>query len=359
MNNKKPFKVLIVDDLEINVGILEHIVSSEGYEPIGALSVSEALELMNKDMPQLILSDYSMPDMNGIEFCKLLKGNPKTREIPFMLITVADSSDVKKTAFEAGVADYISKPFERTEVIMRIRNQLDNYKAKQEIVEHNRMMHKVIAEQKAHVRKEQENLVLALAKVIEGTDSDRKAKLSRISYNSRILAQSLQLTEEFEKEANDEFVDIISVASRLYDIGCLMAPTVNGDKEAFSIDIEMQIREGETLLKEIAGIGSDSPFLDMAVSIAGYRHANWDGSGYPAVKGSSIPLAARIVSIVDDFDKALLGKPDQESALDDAVNEVINRSGMFYDPGIVKVFAKITKQIKFPLNKREDETSDN
>lgn len=349
---RNPERVLIVDDIEINVEILSSIIRSEGYEPVCALNVKEALDMMNHDMPQLILSDYSMPGMNGVEFCKLLKKNPKTRNIPFILITVANSSEVTRTAFEAGAVDYIPKPFERMEVVMRIKHQMENYRAKQEIVEHNRRMHKVIAEQKMLVEKEQENLLNALAKVVQGIDPEMGAYLERIGYNSRILAQSLQLTENYEQEVNDEFADTIYTAAKLHDIGALSLSdgmAQEGGVCGRSNDGEYEqchTCKGAKLLRDI-GTNSSSLFLKMAVAIAQYHHAHWDGTGYPSgVKEINIPLAARIVMLVCDFDGEQRKRAGEQTALEDAVKAVCERSGTIHDPEMIKVFAKIAKQLK-------------
>ncbi len=107
---KEPPKILIVDDISVNVEILETIIEAEGYKAYGALSVQEALDIMNETRPDLILSDCFMPGMNGLEFCRLLKSNARTRDIPFIFITVGDSSEEKREAFSAGAADFIPKP---------------------------------------------------------------------------------------------------------------------------------------------------------------------------------------------------------------------------------------------------------
>lgn len=354
-NRKTPEKILIVDDLEINIGILENIIRVEGYEPLCALNVQEAMEIMNRVMPQLILSDYTMPGMNGVEFCRLLKKNPRTRDIPFILITVADSSDVKKTAFEAGVVDYITKPFERLEVVMRINNQMSSFRAKQEIEEHNRMMHRVIEEQKALVEKEQENLLLTLTKVMEKRNPEMGSHLERVGYNCRILAQSLQLTEQYEQEIGDDFVEIIATSAKLHDIGALVIPDGRtkedqGESAADSAkDAQLCIQEGVGLLEEIAAQSSMSRFLEMAISIAKFRQACWDGQGYPeGIQGSGIPLAARIVSVIDDFDLEAAGRGTDPEGREQAVEIITQGSGTKYDPGIVRVFAKIIKQLKLP-----------
>ena len=104
--------ILIVDDIDMNVEILNNIISHEGYGTMCAMSVRQALELMQEKTPALILSDLSMPEMDGLEFCRILKENPATRDIPFVFISVLNTSEEKKQAFEAGAEHFIPKPFD-------------------------------------------------------------------------------------------------------------------------------------------------------------------------------------------------------------------------------------------------------
>lgn len=340
-------KILIVDDLEVNVSILENIIQAEGYEPLCALNVQEALDIMKETMPQLILSDITMPGMNGLEFCKLLKSNPRTRGIPVIFITVADSREEKLAAFQAGAVDFIPKPFEPVEVIMRVNNQLESYRIKQEMEDYNRMMHKMVKEQRNQVEKERESVLLALAKVMVKRDPQIGDHLERVGYNCRVLAQSLQLVPQYEDLVSDELVETISSASKLHDIGNILMSDELRERGGEGRTLGFYAEEGASILEEIS-MGNSSRFLDMAIIIARYHHANWDGSGYPEdVKGQDIPLAARIVAIVNDFDTLLwkhksgAGNPVEESL------KIINeRSGTIYDPGIVDVFNKVKKRLQ-------------
>ncbi len=350
---KEPPKILIVDDLNVNVSILKNIVKAEGYTPLGALSVQKALDIMNDTMPQLILSDFSMPEMDGLEFCRLLKSNPITREIPFIFITVADSIEEKREAFEAGAEDYITKPFERFEVIMRINNQLNSYRIKQEMKNYNRMMHKMMTEQKKQIEKERENVLLALTKVMERRNVYLGHHLERVGDNCRILAQSLQLVPKFENYISDSFVETIGTASRLHDIGNIMLPDTIIYKNTMS---EKEKREfvkhhteaGAGILQEINQDSVASHFLDMAVVIAKYHHANWDGNGYPGgVRGEEIPLAARITTVINDFDALMAGiHCDRPHTVEESIDIINERSGTLYDPGIVGVFNKVVRQLQ-------------
>lgn len=351
-NKKEPAKILIVDDLSVNVKILENIIQAEGYEALCALNVQEALEIMNKTMPQMILSDFSMPGMNGLEFCRLLKSNPRTREIPFIFITVANSSEEKKAAFSAGAVDFIPKPFERIEVIMRVNNHLNIYRIKQEMQDYNRMMHKMVDEQKKQMEKERENLLLALTKIIERRNPNMSHRLERVGYNCRILAQGLQLVREYENLITDEFVETIGTAARLHDIGNIVMPDTLVLKETLSDEewleaVKRHTDDGAAILEEISEGNHSSRFWDMSILIAQYHHANWDGTGYPeSVKEKEIPLAARITSVINDFDCLCVGYHcEAPCSVEESVQIINKRSGTFYDPGIVDVFNKVVKQL--------------
>lgn len=346
--NKAPAKILIVDDISINVKILENIIQSEGYEPLCALSAQEALDVMRDTLPDLILSDFSMPGMNGLEFCKVLKENPVTREIPFVFITVADSSEEKKAAFSAGAVDFIPKPFEPIEVVMRVRNQLNSYRIKQEMEDYNRMMHRMVTDQRKQMEKEQANVLLALARLAGRRNAHIGSHLDRVGSNSHLLAQSLQLVPKFEDSITDEFVETIGTAAKLHSIGNIAmtdeALRLNRDasEEAKKAERKQRAEEGAGILEEIGSVSSR--FLDMAIQIARYHHANWDGSGYPeGIGGKDIPLAARIVAVVNDLDTMTSqGGCTREQGI-----EMINRgSGSLYDPHIVEVLNKVVRQFQ-------------
>lgn len=350
---KNPPKILIVDDLSVNVKILENIIQAEGYEALCALNVEAALDIMKDTMPQLILSDFSMPGMDGLEFCKLLKSNPRTRGIPFIFITVADTSEDKKAAFLAGAVDFIPKPFDRLEVVMRVNNQLNSYRIKQEMEDYNRMMHKMVAEQKKQMEKERERVLLALTKVMEKRNPQIGSHLEKVGYNCHLLAQSLQLVPQYENLITDDFIETIGTAAKLHDIGNIIMPDKillqeEGVEKNTDQAVGSYAEEGAKILEEIAVENDNSRFLDMAILIARYHHANWDGSGYPGnVKGKEIPLAARITAVVNDFDTLIWKRRSGEGDCVAESMKIINeRSGSMYDPGIVDVFNKIQKQLR-------------
>ncbi len=352
-SGKNPPKILIVDDIMINLEILESIIEEEGYQPLCALNVQEAIDIMNESLPQLILSDFSMPGMDGLEFCRLLKSNPRTRDIPFLFITVLDSTEEKEQAFRAGAVDFILKPFDRVEVLMRIKNQLDTYQIKQEMANYNRMMHKLVSEQQRQIEVEQQNMVFALAKIVERRLLHiRGANLDKIKHNSQILAQSLQLLPNFEKQITDEFIEIIGIASTVHDIGkiiisddLLLKEELTEEEKAI---VQSHTIEGAMILEEIKNSQKSSRFIDMAIRIAKYHHERWDGMGYPEkLQGTQIPLEARIVMLVDDFNKLLSKKSDKDTTfVEECIKKINEEKGKAYEPALVDVFNKVWKQMK-------------
>ncbi len=348
---EKP-KILIVDDIDMNVEILDNMLSEEGYETLCALNVRDALELIRKTKPSLILSDLSMPEIDGLEFCRMLKNNPKTRDIPFVFITVLNSGEEKERAFQAGAVDYIPKPFEAVEVIMRVRNQLSGYHMRQNMADYNRMMHAMVEEQKKELEQGQINILRALAGILGRRDAGMERHLENVGYNCRMFAQALQFLPEYGDEISDEFIEGIETAAKLYDIGSLAVPVQFGSRhedfrERAAPYKEQCSREGARILQEMGIEHQNGCLLTMAINIAEYHCAQWDGTGYPAAKGKAIPLEARIAALVRDYDRLSAGTDGREALSADAVAQTLDEgSGTVYDPEMVDVFHKIQKQMR-------------
>lgn len=346
-------QILIVDDVETNTMILENIIEEMGYVPKCASSVGEAVSLMAESMPQLILLDIFMPEVDGYEFCERLKKNPVTRDIPVIFISGSDASEDKIKGFSLGAVDYISKPFEISEVTMRVKKNLKIYEMQQELELLNKRLHSVIYSQAKRIEEEQKNILYAIAALTEERDCDTKDHLNNVSYNCRLIAQSLQFSPDFDEEVSQSFIDTIEVASRLHDIGKVQTPDEILRKPGSLADHEMEIVrrhviQGAELLKRIYESSQQNEFLPMAIEISRYHHARWDGLGYPeGTKGTDIPLSARITIIADIYD-TLTGKRVYKSAYDEekSIEIIAEGSGTFFDPRIVDVFLKIKRQLR-------------
>lgn len=344
--------ILIVDDISVNVAILENMLTHEGYETMSALNVQEALNLIRQTKPSLILSDLSMPEIDGLEFCKMLKRDPATRDIPFIFITVLNTSMEKEEAFKAGAVDYIPKPFDNVEVLMRVNNHLNGYRMRQEMGNYNRMMHRLVEDQEKQIENAQANMLMALAKIMKKRNDDMGRHQDHVSYNCGILAQGLQFLPAYEELITDQFVEAIGISARLHDIGKFMMPDRDDDNGKSRREHDMEYakscsEEGAEILQELCGEQAGGYYLSMAVNIAKYHHAYWDGSGYPALAGDKIPLEARIVALANDFDNLVTEAMENGTrTVEECVEQIDGKGGILYDPDVVNVFNKIWRQMR-------------
>lgn len=346
-NKKGRFSILIVDDISMNVEILNNILTHEGYGTMCAMSVQEAINLMKQKLPTIVLSDLSMPEVDGLEFCRMLKSNPRTRDIPFVFISVMNSSEEKEQAFRAGAVDFIPKPFDAVEVIMRVNNHLKTYQLQQEMADHNRMMHKQIEHQKDQIEKEQKNVLLALAMLMQKRNVYMGGHLGNVGYNCGLLAQGMQFLAEYEDEITDEFVETIKVAAKIHSIGKFVAPPKNASDEQDHEYMKRCAEEGSGFLEEIGAGQEKGRFLSMAINIAKYYRACWDGSGYPELKGKEIPLEARIVALANDFDNLGVERDGRRAySVEESIQIINEKSGSLYEPSIVQIFNKIWRKLR-------------
>ena len=338
--------ILIVDDISVNVTILENILTHEGYEAMTALSVQEALGLMKQTRPDLILSDLSMPEIDGLEFCRMLKNDQATRDIPFIFITVLNTSKEKEEAFTAGAVDFIPKPFDNVEVLMRVSNHLNSYRLQQEMSDYNRMMHKLVEDQKNQIEKEHTNVLRALSRMVKKLDPEGGKHRSNVGYNCNLLAQGLQFSPAYEDEITDEFVEAIGVAARLHDIGRFLVQEENSDRESMEY-IKKCAEEGSSVIEEFGADQEHRGALEMTRCIARYHHAHWDGSGYPQVQGRQIPLEARIAAVANDFDEMTAPKREGTALTpEEGQKRIKEMSGIYYDPDVVEVFDKLHSRMR-------------
>ena len=316
MGNEKA-TILIVDDAIINIGILEDILIDLGYEAISATSAEEATTLLMEKLPQIVLLDIMMPDINGYEFCQMLKENPHTRDIPVIFVSAAESNDERERAFEIGGVDFVRKPFDVTEIKTRVSVHLNIYRLRRKLEENNRKLNRVINEQRKRMIEEKERILKNIAELAYDNDEAKK-RCEMVAANSRMLAQALNFTEKYENKISGSFVSGIEIAGMIRSI----------EYKLFKVFFD------ENDKNDTVAAAADV--------VKSYRE-KWDGSGEPdGLKGEEIPLAARIVSITDYFDSLVSKGRSREESF-----EVIKEEkGKSFDPYLVDLFLKIEKQIK-------------
>lgn len=283
-------KVLVVDDQEISVTFLEKVLEKEGYKIFTAYDGIEALEKFEKEQPDIILLDIKMPRMDGFEVCKKIKEDPKKRMIPIIMITALTDTQDKIKGIELGADDYINKPFNKYELLVRIKALLKV---------------KFLNEELEHA----ENMLFSLAKVIEARDKFTKGHTDRVTELSVNIAKKLNLP--------GHEVRAVRIGALLHDIGKVAVPDTILTKSGPLTEPEMRVvREhaisGEKICESLGSIKDALPIIKS-------HHEKLDGSGYPdGLKGDQIPKTVRIVCVADIYDALIydrsyrLGMPKEE-----------------------------------------------
>ena len=345
-------RILVVDDVDTNRFILRDIITEMGYQPILTENGEQALRMIQHVNPQLVILDIAMPGMSGYEVCERIKADPETRDIPIIFISAFDNPEDVVRGFEYGCEDYITKPFIPEVVKVRISIQLKLYDANKKVTEMNRQLQASVNEQIKQMEKERRSVLYALLRVARENAHYDESYMKRLSYNCRLLAEAMQLSAAYGHVISDSYVDIIELAAPLCDLGNMAITLDILQKQSVLTEQENQIMRrhtviGADILLDVAKVGNNNSFIQMAIEIANYHHENWDGSGYPTGKsGSEIPLAAQIVGVAGAY-CALTEKRTYRSAFtpEKAIEIMEMDSSIKFNPEIFWILKKIAKQL--------------
>lgn len=349
---KDEVKILVVDDVEVNRFVLRDIITDMGHKPILTENGVQALKVLKRLNPELILLDVAMPEMDGYEFCEIVKDDPQTREIPIIFISAYDEPvDIVK-GFNIGGEDYITKPFIPEVVKVRIDLQLKLSRTNNTLMVLNRQLKASVDEQLKQMEREKKKVLYALARVARENACYDEDNMDRIKYNCRILTQAMQLSKRYEKEISDSYIETIELAAPLCDLGNVAIPSDILQKETSLTDEQKDIVKthaeiGAKILRDVKSHGDYNDFLQMSIDIANFHHENWDGTGYPkGLKGEEIPVSAQVVAVVSAY-CALTGRRSYRKAFSkEETLEIIKReSNKKFNPEIVDILVKIYRQL--------------
>lgn len=352
-NNIEAKKIMIVDDVEANRFVLRNIIVGMGHQPILAENGVQALKILEHMIPSLILLDVSMPEMDGFEFCEIIKNKPDTRDIPVIFISAFDEPEDIIKGFNLGGEDYVTKPFIQEVVQARVNVHLKLSDASTNLQSMNRQLTASIQAQLKQMEQEKKNVLYALVSVARENACYEEAHMERLQHNCRILAQAMQLSPKFEQDVSDTFIETIELSAPLCDLGNVAIPTDILQKNAALTDEEFEIMKthttiGAKILSDVRTHGDYNDFVKMSIDIANYHHENWDGSGYPhGLHGDDIPLAAQIVSIVSAY-CALTEKRIYRDSFnrEEALDILEKESGRQFNVDIFAICKKISRQFQ-------------
>ena len=341
--------VLLIDDVTSNLITLSEIIRNEGYIARPVKSVDYAMRAIDAELPSVILLDVTMPDMNGYDYCRILKKDIRTRNIPVIFISGLTNAKDRIKGFECGAVDYITKPFENLEVLMRINTHLKEYHMQKNLYVRNQKLNILVSKQLQQLETERINLITCLANLCEDRDIPEGYHHSdNISANSRLIATGLSLTPKYEKTITNNYIEMIGIAARLHDVGKFAVPEkiILKKGRLGSRDIEVMNMHCESGLKIVESLSDNGSgmnvFLRMAKEIVAFHHKRWDES--PNKK--DLPLPARIVGICDVFDALtaprVYKKPYSKKA---ALKAIKAQSGKMFDPDVVDIMMRLERRL--------------
>lgn len=351
--SKEISRILIVDDVEANRFVLRDIMFEMGYQPVLTENGVQALKMLQRIRPQLIILDIAMPEMDGYEVCKKIKENPELREIPIIFISAFDEPEDIVQGFNLGGEDYITKPFIPEVVKVRVGMHLKLAEANRSMQEMNRQLQISISEQRKQMEMERRSVLYALIRVARENACYDEENMERLAFNCRIVTEAMQLSEAYDHLISDSYIDTIELAAPLCDLGNMAIPTNILQKQGALTAEEGEIVKthtsiGARILKDVGEIGNENGFVRMAIEIANYHHENWDGSGYPEGKnGGEIPLAAQIVAVVSAYCALTEKRSYREAFTKEQALEIMDAdAGKKFNPEILRILKKIVRQLR-------------
>ena len=349
-------RILIVDDEEINIRFLNRVLQKAGFQAIlGVNDARLALDEVASFQPDLVVLDHHMPWVDGFDILERLRiSQPEGSFLPVLVLTGDLSSEVRLRALAAGARDFLYKPFDITEVLLRIRNLLEFRHLHKSLADQNHELELRVTERTCEVEKAKFELLQRLALAAEFRDDVTGDHTRRVGVVSHELALHCGMSR-------DEAA-VIRLAAPLHDIGKLGISDNILLKAQSLTSNEYSLMMLHTVMGAKILSGSDNPVMRMAEEIAATHHERWDGGGYPnGLMGEKIPMSGRVVSIVDVFD-ALLHERPYKPAWEwvDAVIEIRKESGKKFDPRLVDAFLQIEEsgQLKVLLAQHEMEFHD-
>ena len=326
--------ILIIDDQLTSRLILQQLVNSleENISVEAFANPLQALQWTSGNAADLILVDYKMPEMNGIEFIQRFRSHPSSAHVPVIMVTSIEDRAVRYEALEAGATDFLMKPVDHHECRARCQNLLTQYQQYKIISDRSRWLERRVSEATSEIRMRERETLLRLARAGEYRDEETGNHVIRMAKYSRVIAEQLGFSKDD--------ADVIEMAAPMHDIGKIGIRDDILLKPGKLTHEEFEIMKRHTIIGYDILKDSPSKFLQMGGIIALSHHEKFDGSGYPyGKKGTEIPIEARIVAVADVYDALVSERPYKNAwSMDAALDYMESHSGKHFDPDALYAF---------------------
>lgn len=327
------YQVLIVDDTEINLILFAALVKKLGACESHVFSRSaDGLAWAQANEADLVIVDYMMPELDGIEFIRRLRQTPGKESVPILMITADDQKQVRYRALAVGASDFLTKPVDKTEFLARANNMLALSDGRKKLADRAAWLAEEVRKATFEIVQRERETVILLSKAAEYRDPETGAHILRMAHYSELIARGLGLSAAEQQ--------LLLEAAPLHDIGkvgiadnILLKPARLSAQE-FEI-MKLHAVYGYEILK-----GSSSRVLQEGAAIAQAHHEKFDGTGYPkGLHGQDIPIFSRIVAVADVFDALTSERPYKKAwALEQAAQHIKANAGTHFDPVCVSTF---------------------
>ena len=326
-------KVLIVDDTEINLILFEALVKKlGGTETIKFACSTEGLAWAQGHNPDLVIVDYMMPDLDGIEFIQRLRETPGKESIPILMITANDQKQVRYRALDMGATDFLTKPVDKIEFLARVSNMLALSDVRKKLADRAEWLAEEVKKATAEIVQRERETVIRLSKAAEYRDPETGAHILRMAHYSELIAKGLWLSVAEQV--------LLLEAAPMHDIGKVGIADGILLKPGRLTPEEMEIMKQHAMFGYEILKGSSSQVLQAGAEIALAHHEKFDGTGYPkGLLSQEIPIFSRIVAVADVFDALTSERPYKKAwSLEQAAEHLKTNAGTHFDPACVDTF---------------------
>lgn len=334
-------RILIVDDEPANLKLLDKMLQTQGYTNLVLVQdPREVIACYREGRPDLILLDINMPHLDGFAVLAQLKELDDPLLPPVVVLTAQHGRDYVLRSLAEGARDFVGKPFDRAELLMRVRNLLDAHLAHRMVHDQKGVLEEMVQLRTRELNETRLQVIRRLGRAAEYRDNETGLHIIRMSKYSALLARSLGWSEAQ--------VELMLNASPMHDIGKIGIPDAILLKPGKFEPHEWEVMKTHAAIGAELLDGDTSPLLALARTIAMTHHEKWDGSGYPqGLSGDDIPQAGRIVAVADVFDALTSSRPYKKAwSLDDAVGYIKDNVGKHFDPEVVVHFLENIQEVK-------------
>ena len=334
-------KILVAEDDTVTLRMLQHFLERWGHRVISAQNGSEALEKLLSETVDIVITDWMMPEMDGLEFVGHIRG--RRNDTPFVYIILLTTRNEKEDivqALDAGVDDYIAKPFDPDELRARVSVGERTVRLEQTLRDYGHGLEKIVRRQTSLIRKTQEETIIRLLSALESRDEETGGHVRRIGLFSALLAE--------KSGWPSERIYDLQLAAPMHDIGKIAVPDAILLKKGRLTGPEFEIIKSHTTIGAQILKGSEFSMLQMAHDIALSHHEKWDGSGYPnGLAGEDIANVGRIVALVDVFDALSRDRVYKKALpMDDVLEKMATGRGKHFDPYFYDLFIESLADFK-------------